>query len=137
MEYNDTPLLPPPFTLLSYIGRLFCFCRKKPLKAEKERDDVIINWLCLNAEELRELHDFEEDCMDELTRKRLRNEKGDTDASWLNAMELTELTSQRVNELLQENYSLKSRLCDMETRLDIIAKSQRDLMDAILRKRKV
>ncbi|CAJ0596278.1 unnamed protein product [Cylicocyclus nassatus] len=139
MEYNDTPLLPPPFTLLSYIGRLLCFCKKKPLKAEKERDDVINNCsmrLCLNAEELRELHDFEEDCMDELTRKRLRNEKGDTDAIWLNAMELTELTSQRVNELLQENYSLKSRLCDMETRMDIIAKSQRDLMDAMLRKRK-
>ncbi|KIH68154.1 hypothetical protein ANCDUO_01513 [Ancylostoma duodenale] len=75
--------------------------------------------------------------MDELTRKRLRSEKGEADDSWLNAMELTELTSQRVNELLQENYSLKSRLCDMEARMDIIAKSQKELMDAIIRKRKV
>ncbi|KHJ87140.1 hypothetical protein OESDEN_13090 [Oesophagostomum dentatum] len=66
----------------------------------------------------------------------MRSENAETDDSWLNAMEMTELTSQRVNELLQENYSLKSRLCDMETRLDIIAKSQRDLMDAVLRKRK-
>ncbi|EYC46003.1 hypothetical protein Y032_0411g959 [Ancylostoma ceylanicum] len=157
MEYNDTPLLPPPFTVLAYVARLFCFCKKKPLKAAKERDDVVINCsmrLYLNAEELRELHDFEEDCMDELTRKRLRSEKGEADDSWLNAMELlenhasfqdihrsvhysrTELTSQRVNELLQENYSLKSRLCDMEARMDIIAKSQKELMDVIMRKRK-
>ncbi|KAK6725895.1 hypothetical protein RB195_004302 [Necator americanus] len=139
MEYNDTPLLPPPFTVLAYIARLLCFCKKTPLKTGKERDDVVVNCsmrLCLNAEELRELHDFEEDCMDELTRKRMRSEKGEADDSWLSTMETTELTSQRVNELLQENYSLKSRLCDMEARLDIIARSQRDLMDAIVRRRK-
>ncbi|KAK6023161.1 transporter, cation channel family protein, partial [Ostertagia ostertagi] len=42
MEYNDTPLLPPPFTILAYITRLLCFfSKKKPLKTGKERDDVV------------------------------------------------------------------------------------------------
>lgn len=140
MEYNGTPLLPPPFTALAYIARIFCFfSKKKPLKTGKERDDVITNCsmrLYLSAEELRELHDFEEDCMDELTRRRIRKEKGGAEDSWLNALEMTELTSQRVNELLQENCSLKSRLCDMEARLDLILRTQAEFVDMYSRRRK-
>ncbi|KAJ1369804.1 hypothetical protein KIN20_031373, partial [Parelaphostrongylus tenuis] len=139
MEYNDTPLLPPPFTILAYIARLFCFCKKKPLTNGKERDDVVTNCstkLYLSAEELRELHDFEEDCMDELTRKRLRNEKGNSVDDWINSLELIELCSQRVNEVLQENCSLKSRLCDMETRLDLIIKKQAEFMNVLTEDRK-
>ncbi|KAK5978858.1 hypothetical protein GCK32_022027 [Trichostrongylus colubriformis] len=93
--------------------------------------------LYLSAEELRELHDFEEDCMDELTRKRIRKQKGGAEDSFLNTLELTELTSQRVNELLQENCSLKSRLCDVEARLDIIIKTQSEFIDALTRRQKV
>ncbi|KAK5979257.1 hypothetical protein GCK32_012008, partial [Trichostrongylus colubriformis] len=48
----------------------------------------------------------------------------------------TELTSQRVNELLQENCSLKSRLCDVEARLDIIIKTQSEFIDALTRRQK-
>ncbi|VDO86880.1 unnamed protein product [Heligmosomoides polygyrus] len=92
--------------------------------------------LYLSAEELRELHDFEEDCMDELTRRRIRKEKGGAEDSWLNALEMTELTSQRVNELLQENCSLKSRLCDMEARLDLILRTQAEFVDMYSRRRK-
>ncbi|VDM58225.1 unnamed protein product [Angiostrongylus costaricensis] len=139
MEYNDTPLLPPPFTILAYIGRLFCFCKKKPLSNGKERDDVVTNCstkLHLSAEELRELHDFEEDCMDELTRRKLRNDKGNSADVWINSLELIELCSQRVNEVLQENCSLKSRLCDMEGRLDLIIKKQMEFMDILTENRK-
>ncbi|WKX88624.1 hypothetical protein Q1695_008339 [Nippostrongylus brasiliensis] len=140
MEYNGTPLLPPPFTILAYIARLLCFfSKKKTLKTTKEREDVITNCsmrLYLSAEELRELHDFEEDCMDELTRKRIRNQKGGAEDSWLNTLELTELTSQRVNELLQENCSLKSRLCDMEARLDLILRNQVEFTDLYGKRRK-
>ncbi|KAK6038453.1 hypothetical protein COOONC_24042 [Cooperia oncophora] len=92
--------------------------------------------LYLSAEELRELHDFEEDCMDELTRKRIRKQKGGAEDSWLNTLELTELTSQRVNELLQENCSLKSRLCDVEARLDLIIRSQTELVEALTKRQK-
>ncbi|KAK5972116.1 Transporter cation channel family protein, partial [Trichostrongylus colubriformis] len=43
MEYNDTPLLPPPFTILAYMARLLCFfSEKKPLKNGKEREDVVV-----------------------------------------------------------------------------------------------
>ncbi|XGW23872.1 hypothetical protein V3C99_005801 [Haemonchus contortus] len=140
MEYNDTPLLPPPFTVLAYMARLLCFfSKKKTLKTGKERDDVIAKCstrLYLSAEELRELHDFEEDCMDELTRKRIRKQKGGAEDSWLNTLEITELTAQRVNELLQENCSLKSRLVDVEARLDLIIRTQTEFIDALTRRQK-
>ncbi|PIO64899.1 hypothetical protein TELCIR_13451 [Teladorsagia circumcincta] len=48
----------------------------------------------------------------------------------------TELTSQRVNELLQENCSLKSRLCDVEARLDLIIRAQTEFIDALSKRQK-
>ncbi|VDL74185.1 unnamed protein product [Nippostrongylus brasiliensis] len=132
--FNDTNIRSHEVWLFQRYGQ------KKTLKTTKEREDVITNCsmrLYLSAEELRELHDFEEDCMDELTRKRIRNQKGGAEDSWLNTLELTELTSQRVNELLQENCSLKSRLCDMEARLDLILRNQVEFTDLYGKRRKI
>ena len=42
----------------------------------------------LSEEELAVLYDFEEDCMDELTRKRLKEEKGKEEERWRKTVEL-------------------------------------------------
>ncbi|VDO37900.1 unnamed protein product [Haemonchus placei] len=131
--FNDTNIRSHEVWLFQRYGQ------KKTLKTGKERDDVIAKCstrLYLSAEELRELHDFEEDCMDELTRKRIRKQKGGAEDSWLNTLEITELTAQRVNELLQENCSLKSRLVDVEARLDLIIRTQTEFIDALTRRQK-
>ncbi|CAI4230091.1 unnamed protein product [Auanema sp. JU1783] len=93
MEYNDTPLLPPPFTIISHFIYLFMyFCEDRLFKKKKKQkqNSGLLDFsmkLNLRPEELRELHDFEEDCMDELTRKRQSRVKGTTEERFSQTIE--------------------------------------------------
>ncbi|PAV61018.1 hypothetical protein WR25_04380 [Diploscapter pachys] len=136
-EYHDTSLLPPPFTILAHIANLLIMCcKKRSTNTNKRQPDFSLK-LHLSEEELAVLYDFEEDCMDELTRKRLKEEKGKEEERWRKTVELTDLTAQRVNELLQENFVLRSRLGDMEVKLDNMAHSHYRLFETVKSRKKL
>ncbi|KQK77837.1 transient receptor potential cation channel, subfamily M, member 6 [Amazona aestiva] len=82
MTYHEKPWLPPPFILLSYIGLLIncIFHHQPPNELDQEEGDVGLSIQChpvenqrkyqdreelyLSDEELKKLHDFEEQCVE-------------------------------------------------------------------------
>ncbi|CAB3409686.1 unnamed protein product [Caenorhabditis bovis] len=117
MEYHDSPFLPPPFSIIAHVVNFvmyLCTLRTKKVNRPRVTSAYSIK-LIVSEDEMKRLQDFEEDCIDTLTRSRrvLQNSSND-----LNTADLTELTCQRVQDLMQENFSLKGRIYELETKID-------------------
>ncbi|KAI6232958.1 hypothetical protein M3Y99_00955900 [Aphelenchoides fujianensis] len=76
LEYESTPIVPPPFTPLVHLYRLcraikkrFCRGRRAQKTVKSDAMDFAIK-VELDSEELKELFDFEEDCLDDLSRRK-------------------------------------------------------------------
>ncbi|XP_045144522.1 transient receptor potential cation channel subfamily M member 6 [Echinops telfairi] len=64
MTYHEKPWLPPPFILLCHAGLLVqCLCHRQAPN-DQEEEDVGLK-LYLSPEDLKKLHDFEEQCVGE------------------------------------------------------------------------
>jgi len=62
MEYEQKPVLPPPFIFISHIYLLIEFCRHK-YKGEEDLYDNGLK-LFLEEEDMERLYDFEEECVE-------------------------------------------------------------------------
>lgn len=72
VEYEFRPILPPPLIILNYIPMIF-------RKFFKKRKNAIFNSdrglkLFLDDEDVEKLHDFEEECLDDLFRRKDRDD---------------------------------------------------------------
>uniref|UniRef100_A0A8C3MV14 non-specific serine/threonine protein kinase n=1 Tax=Geospiza parvula TaxID=87175 RepID=A0A8C3MV14_GEOPR len=96
MTYREKPWLPPPFILLSHIGLLVkcIFHHQPPNESDQEEGDVGLK-LYLSDEELKKLHDFEEQCVEEYFLE--KNENLSSSGS-----ERIRLTTERVEEMFQQ-----------------------------------
>ncbi|KAL3103408.1 hypothetical protein niasHS_002594 [Heterodera schachtii] len=80
LEYKSTPILPPPVTPLAHLlmlVRRFFKSKHRPsfpfyLSNRREEGSFALK-MQLPTEELGELQDFEEDCMDDLSRRKMQN----------------------------------------------------------------
>jgi len=81
MEYDNTPILPPPLTPICHLFLLMRLlskkCRRRRMvnrNNDQNSTTRIFDFamkLVLNEEEMRRLHDFEEDSVDAMTRRKL------------------------------------------------------------------
>ncbi|NWW11695.1 TRPM6 protein, partial [Oreocharis arfaki] len=96
MTYREKPWLPPPFILLSHIGLLInrIFHHQPPNESDQEEGDVGLK-LYLSDEELKKLHDFEEQCVEEYFHE--KNENLSSSGS-----ERIRLTTERLEEMFQQ-----------------------------------
>ncbi|KFO59821.1 Transient receptor potential cation channel subfamily M member 6, partial [Corvus brachyrhynchos] len=96
MTYHEKPWLPPPFILLSHIGLLInrIFHHQPPNELDQEEGDVGLK-LYLSDEELKKLHDFEEQCVEDYFHE--KNENRSSSGS-----ERIRLTTERVEEMFQQ-----------------------------------
>ncbi|GMR52601.1 hypothetical protein PMAYCL1PPCAC_22796, partial [Pristionchus mayeri] len=146
LEYNETPTLPPPFTLITHLTQLGILvlqrccrtCKTRSIRGNRRVGILDVSMkLYLSDEEMRVLHDFEEDCIDELTRKRTEKFDMSGEERWLAAVRQTDVMSQRVSDLVQENFALRNRIWDMESRLADLVKGQQILYAGIRSNRPV
>ncbi|NWW68364.1 TRPM6 protein, partial [Ifrita kowaldi] len=96
MTYHEKPWLPPPFILLSHIALLInrIFHHQPPNELDQEEGDVGLK-LYLSDEELKKLHDFEEQCVEEYFHE--KNENLSSSGS-----ERIRLTTERLEEMFQQ-----------------------------------
>ncbi|KAI1239710.1 hypothetical protein IHE44_0011137 [Lamprotornis superbus] len=96
MTYREKPWLPPPFILLSHFGLLMkCICHHQPPnESDQEEGDVGLK-LYLSDEELKKLHDFEEQCVEEYFHEKKENLSS-------SGSERVRLTTERVEEMFQQ-----------------------------------
>ncbi|XP_053265125.1 transient receptor potential cation channel subfamily M member 6 isoform X2 [Podarcis raffonei] len=96
MMYHEKPWLPPPFIILSHVGILInCLChRRLPNELDREEGHVELK-LYLSDEELKKLHDFEEQCVE----KYLHEKNGSLHSS---DSERIRVTTERVEEMFSQ-----------------------------------
>uniref|UniRef100_A0A8C3KWQ0 non-specific serine/threonine protein kinase n=1 Tax=Chrysolophus pictus TaxID=9089 RepID=A0A8C3KWQ0_CHRPC len=118
MTYHEKPWLPPPFILLSHIGLLInrIFRHQPSNESDQEEGDVGLK-LYLSDDELKKLHDFEEQCVEKYF-----HEKNESLSSSDN--ERIRVTTERVEEMflqLKEVYEkvfyIKESLLSLDSQL--------------------
>ncbi|XP_074669744.1 transient receptor potential cation channel subfamily M member 6 [Strix aluco] len=118
MTYHEKPWLPPPFILLSHIGLLInrIFHHQPPNELDQEEGDVGLK-LYLSDEELKKLHDFEEQCVEKYFHE--KNESLSSSDS-----ERIRLTTERVEEMFlqlkevhEKVFCIKESLLSLDSQL--------------------
>ncbi|KAM3721127.1 Transient receptor potential channel [Dirofilaria immitis] len=136
MEYENTPFFPPPFTPISHILILLKYFWKLHRRNEGRRQDTS-KWagffdfsmkLSLNDDELRLLHDFEEDCMDDLSRKKSLSQTLQVDYHLKPSIERSDSLQVRLNDMVNKDCNMKSFLREIESKLYIIEKNQQAML---------
>lgn len=103
MEYEQKPLLPPPFIILSHFY-LFCKYLKRKMAGLEESYDNGLK-LFLDRDEMERLYDFEEDCVEGYFAEQELKLQQSTE-------ERIKVTTERIEHLTQVSYLTLTYLSD-------------------------
>uniref|UniRef100_A0AAF5D5N7 TRPM SLOG domain-containing protein n=1 Tax=Strongyloides stercoralis TaxID=6248 RepID=A0AAF5D5N7_STRER len=151
MEYESTPFLPPPFTLFYHLYMLFKYIKhtirkhmnghkffkkflKKQYDKEKYEEDRLFDYslkLFLNHDQVEKLHDFEEECMDELHRQKEYKKNVSTDERILRIAERSEQLVYKFNDIVNKENNMNNSLRDMESRIETFESNQTELLSLL------
>ncbi|XP_043958746.1 transient receptor potential cation channel subfamily M member 1-like isoform X2 [Gambusia affinis] len=119
MTFHDRPILPPPLIVFPHVyitlKRLCCTCRRRP---EGERDDRARRLqLVLNAEEIKSLYEFEEQCVEEYFREKEDEKQSSNNERIRVTAERVENMAMRLEEVNERQRSMKASLQTVDLRL--------------------
>ncbi|XP_066211073.1 transient receptor potential cation channel subfamily M member 1 isoform X2 [Saccopteryx leptura] len=119
MTFHDRPVLPPPMIVLSHayiiIMRLSGRCRKKREGDQDEQDRGLK--LFLSEEELKRLHEFEEQCVQEHFQEKEDEQQSSSDERIRVTCERVENMSMRLEEINERENFMKASLQTVDLRL--------------------
>nr|XP_006629107.1 PREDICTED: transient receptor potential cation channel subfamily M member 1 [Lepisosteus oculatus] len=119
MTFHDRPVLPPPLIIFSHIyiilKRLCCRCRKRHEGDLDERDRGLK--LILSEEELKKLHEFEEQCVEEYFQEKEDEQLSSNDERIRVTSERVENMSMRLEEVNEREHFMKASLQTVDLRL--------------------
>ncbi|KAK0425602.1 hypothetical protein QR680_009283 [Steinernema hermaphroditum] len=137
MEYEGTPFIPPPFTpvyhmymIVKYIRYHNRCCQKKMRNKNQRLFDFSLK-LFLETDQVEKLHDFEEECMEDLAREQEYKKNTSSEERIHRTAERTELLLVRMNDLASKETMLKGNVRDMENRLEQIEGRQNEVLDCM------
>uniref|UniRef100_A0A8D2ZTJ8 chymotrypsin n=1 Tax=Scophthalmus maximus TaxID=52904 RepID=A0A8D2ZTJ8_SCOMX len=133
MTFHDRPILPPPLIVLPHIyivlKRLCCRCRRRP---EGERDDRERRLqLMLSADELKSLHEFEEQCVEEYFREKDDEKQSSNNERIRVTSERVENMFMRLEEVNEREHSMKASLQTVDLRLSQLEEFSGRMMNAL------
>ncbi|KAK9542186.1 hypothetical protein VZT92_000069 [Zoarces viviparus] len=133
MTFHDRPILPPPLIILPHIyivlKRLCCHCRRRP---EGDRDDRERRLqLVLSAEELKSLHEFEEQCVEEYFREKDDEKQSSNNERIRVTSERVENMFMRLEEVNEREHSMKASLQTVDLRLAQMEEFSGRMMNAL------
>ncbi|XP_037835934.1 transient receptor potential cation channel subfamily M member 1-like isoform X2 [Kryptolebias marmoratus] len=133
MTFHDRPILPPPLIIFPHIyivlKRLCCTCRRR---AEGDRDDRERRLqLVLNAEELKSLHEFEEQCVEEYFREKEDEKQSSNNERIRVTSERVENMFMRLEEVNEREHSMKASLQTVDLRLAQLEEFSGRMMNAL------
>ncbi|KAJ8417288.1 hypothetical protein AAFF_G00285150 [Aldrovandia affinis] len=134
MTFHDRPVLPPPFIIFSHMyilfKRIWWRCRKQDGDPD-ERDRGLK--LKLNAEELKSLYEFEEQCLEEYFREKEDEQQSSNDERIRVTSERVENMSMRLEEVNEREHSMKASLQTVDLRLTQLDEVSGRMMNALER----
>ncbi|XP_047451936.1 transient receptor potential cation channel subfamily M member 1-like isoform X2 [Mugil cephalus] len=120
MTFHDRPILPPPLIIFSHLyilfSRLFRRCARKRQEGELDEKDRGLK-LRLNPEELKNLYEFEEQCVEEYFREREDEQQSSSDERIKVTSERVENMSMRLEEVNERENTMKASLQTVDLRL--------------------
>ncbi|CAG5957994.1 unnamed protein product [Menidia menidia] len=120
MTFHDRPILPPPLIILSHLyilfSRLFRRCARKRQEGELDEKDRGLK-LRLNPEELKNLYEFEEQCVEEYFRNKEDEQQSSSDERIKVTSERVENMSMRLEEVNERENTMKASLQTVDLRL--------------------
>ncbi|XP_076026516.1 transient receptor potential cation channel subfamily M member 1b [Genypterus blacodes] len=120
MTFHDRPILPPPLIILSHLyilfNRLFKRCAKKKAEGALDEKDRGLK-LRLNPEELKNLYEFEEQCLEEYFREREDEQQSSSGERIKVTSERVENMSMRLEEVNERENTMKASLQTVDLRL--------------------
>ncbi|KAM5293078.1 transient receptor potential cation channel subfamily M member 1 [Ctenodactylus gundi] len=133
MTFHDRPVLPPPMIILSHIYiiimRLSSRCRKKREGDQEERDRGLK--LFLSDEELKRLHEFEEQCVQEHFREKEDEQQSSSDERIRVTCERVENMSMRLEEINERENVMKTSLQTVDLRLSQLEELSSRMVNAL------
>uniref|UniRef100_A0A3B3CHB0 Transient receptor potential cation channel, subfamily M, member 1a n=1 Tax=Oryzias melastigma TaxID=30732 RepID=A0A3B3CHB0_ORYME len=133
MTFHDRPILPPPLIILPHIyivlKRLCCRCRQRPEGEHDERERRL--QLVLNADELKSLHEFEEQCVEEYFRGKEDENQSSTNERIRVTSDRVENMAMRLEEVNEREHSMKASLQTVDIRLAQLEEFSNRMMNAL------
>uniref|UniRef100_A0A669DQ92 Transient receptor potential cation channel, subfamily M, member 1a n=1 Tax=Oreochromis niloticus TaxID=8128 RepID=A0A669DQ92_ORENI len=129
MTFHDRPILPPPLIVFPHIyivlKRLFtCVCVRS-LKC------CVPSELVLNADELKSLHEFEEQCVEEYFREKDDEKQSSNNERIRVTSERVENMFMRLEEVNEREHSMKASLQTVDLRLAQLEEFSNRMMNAL------
>ncbi|XP_070686413.1 transient receptor potential cation channel subfamily M member 1-like [Pempheris klunzingeri] len=120
MTFHDRPILPPPLIIFSHLyilfNRLFRRCVKRRQEGELDEKDRGLK-LRLNPEELKNLYEFEEQCVEEYFREKEDEQQSSSDERIKVTSERVENMFMRLEEVNERENTMKASLQTVDLRL--------------------
>ncbi|XP_006872223.1 PREDICTED: transient receptor potential cation channel subfamily M member 1 [Chrysochloris asiatica] len=133
MTFHGRPVLPPPMILLSHVyiiyKRLSGHCRKKKQGDQDEQDHGLK--LFLSDEELKRLHEFEAQCLQEHFQEKEDEQRSSNDERIRVTCDRVENMSMRLEEVNERENCMKSSLQTVDLRLSQLEEFSRRMMTAL------
>ncbi|XP_051875162.1 transient receptor potential cation channel subfamily M member 3 isoform X2 [Pristis pectinata] len=118
MAFHERPVLPPPlitFSHMTMVCQHIC-CRWRKQEREQEDKDYGLK-LCITEDELKKLHDFEEQCIEEYFREKDDMFNSSNDERIRVTAERVDNMSMRLEEVNEREHFMKASLQTMDIRL--------------------
>nr|XP_019801418.2 transient receptor potential cation channel subfamily M member 1 isoform X1 [Tursiops truncatus] len=133
MTFHDRPVLPPPMIILSHvyiiIMRLSRHCRKKREGDQDEQDRGLK--LFLSDEELKRLHEFEEQCVREHFQEKEDEQQSSSEERIRVTCERVENMSMRLEEINERENFMKTSLQTVDLRLSQLEELSSRMVNAL------
>ncbi|XP_022605701.1 transient receptor potential cation channel subfamily M member 1 [Seriola dumerili] len=135
MTFHDRPILPPPLIVFPHIyivlKRLCCRCRRRPEGEHDDRERRL--QLVLSADELKSLHEFEEQCVEEYFREKDDEKQSSNNERIRVTSERVENMFMRLEEVNEREHSMKASLQTVDLRLAQLEEFSGRMMNAVER----
>ncbi|XP_016888202.1 transient receptor potential cation channel subfamily M member 1 [Cynoglossus semilaevis] len=133
MTFHDRPILPPPLIIFPHVyiilKMLCCRWRQRPEGDQDEHQRRL--QLVLSAEELKNLHEFEEQCVEEYFREKDDEKQSSNNERIRVTSERVENMSMRLEEVNEREHSMKASLQTVDLRLSQLEEFSGRMMNAL------
>ncbi|XP_005063804.1 transient receptor potential cation channel subfamily M member 3 isoform X8 [Mesocricetus auratus] len=118
MTFHERPVLPPPLIIFSHMTMIFqhVCCRWRKHESDPDERDYGLK-LFITDDELKKVHDFEEQCIEEYFREKDDRFNSSNDERIRVTSERVENMSMRLEEVNEREHSMKASLQTVDIRL--------------------
>ncbi|CAD6195638.1 unnamed protein product [Caenorhabditis auriculariae] len=132
MEYESTPWIPPPFTIIYHILWVIRWIRVRNRMFQRRNLFDASLKLFLSPEEMERVHAFEEESVEDMKREKEKLNQSSNEERIHRTAERTDVILHRVNNLTTMEISTRDELRELESKMKTIEAKHKEEMTMLL-----